>query len=428
MAADDAAVAVDRAAACTGGRGRGRRAAGSCSAGRSGRGSRARRCSRACSAPCWASRSWSQVRQAAGADLAGDAPAATWCASSTRRPTAATRWRSESADLRASGTSCCPGSDRRQAALDALRRSAETQGILTGRLPAEGPGVVVTLTEPDGPSSPSRCSTCSRSCATPARRPIELNDQRITASSAFTGGPGAVVLDGDDPDRAVRVDRDRRPRHHRARRCRSPAARMAQVRSNGGEGTVERRDKRRGHRDAGVPDPVVRDPGAAGGRLIPVCPAPVPTARAVVRVLRATGSVRIGCALTAEEHRWSTSRNGPGRWHERARIRRSAGPAGRTRHHDELRRGRAGRDRGRCARRADAGRGRGRARPAADVGAARDAARRRAPAPGSCSTPSARSRAARRRRTSSSTTSPSRASTPSSCGRAAVRRSATSGR
>ena len=88
------------------------------------------------------------------------------------------------------------GSDRRQAALDALRRTATTQGILTGRLPAEGPGVIITLTEPDGAIRPLTMLDVLEELRNAGAEAIQLNGHRITASGAFTGVAGAVVLDG----------------------------------------------------------------------------------------------------------------------------------------------------------------------------------------------------------------------------------------
>src|SRR3954454_6448389 len=93
----------------------------------------------------------------------------------------------ESADLRRERDELLSGSDRRQAALDALRRSAETQGILTGRLPAEGPGVAVTLIDPDGRIKPVTMLDVLEELRNAGAEAIALNGQRITASSAFTG-------------------------------------------------------------------------------------------------------------------------------------------------------------------------------------------------------------------------------------------------
>ncbi|MDM7831155.1 DUF881 domain-containing protein [Cellulomonas edaphi] len=144
-------------------------------------------------------------------------------------------------DLRSERDQLLSGSDKRQAALDALRRSAETQGILTGRLPAEGPGVVVTLTEPNGQIKPVTMLNMLEELRNAGAEAIDLNGNRVTASSAFAGVPGAVTLDGvtlekpyvwtaiGDPDTISTA-------------LQIPGGAMAAVRSNGGEGVLQRRD------------------------------------------------------------------------------------------------------------------------------------------------------------------------------------------
>ncbi len=54
----------------------------------------------------------------------------------------------EAADLQAERDQLLSGSTSRQAAIDAARRNAAIQGILSGRLPAEGPGVRISLQDP----------------------------------------------------------------------------------------------------------------------------------------------------------------------------------------------------------------------------------------------------------------------------------------
>ena len=181
-----------------------------------------------------------QVRQTSGADLSSmrQADLVRILDEVTNR---GDELANEQADLTRERDELLSGSDRRQAALDALRRSAETQGILTGRLPAEGPGVIVTLTELEGLIKPITMLDVLEELRNAGAEAIELNNQRVTASSAFTGVPGAVVLDGvtlsapyfwtaiGDPatiDTALQI----------------PGGAMAQVRNNGGEGTVDRRD------------------------------------------------------------------------------------------------------------------------------------------------------------------------------------------
>jgi len=199
-----------------------------------------------------------QVRQSAGADLAGmrQGDLVRILDETTNRGDALAR---ESADLARERDDLLSGSDRRQAALDALRRSAETQGILTGRLPAEGPGVIITLTEPDGAIRPFTMLNMLEELRNAGAEAVQLNDQRVTASSSFTGTPGAVVLDGvvlTAPYRWIAIgDPD-----IIAPALQIPGGAMAQVRNNGGRGTVDSSDKVEVDAIRDVPDPVYATP------------------------------------------------------------------------------------------------------------------------------------------------------------------------
>ncbi len=102
----------------------------------------------------------------------------------------------EASDLTAERDDLLSGSDSRQAALDAARRNAAMQGILSGRLPAEGPGVEITLTDPDGGLWPVTMLNMLEELRNAGAEAIQVGDQRVTASSAFTGAPGAIQLNG----------------------------------------------------------------------------------------------------------------------------------------------------------------------------------------------------------------------------------------
>lgn len=165
----------------------------------------------------------------------------------------------EAADLARERDDLLSGSDRRQAALDALRRSAETQGILAGRLPAEGSGVIVTLTDADGFIKPFTMLNMLEELRNAGAEAIELNGQRVTASSAFTGSGGAVVLDGVElstPYRWIAIgDPD-----IIAPALQIPGGAMAQVRNDGGKGSVDRADLVEVKAVRVVPDPVYATP------------------------------------------------------------------------------------------------------------------------------------------------------------------------
>ncbi len=103
---------------------------------------------------------------------------------------------SQAADLQAEKTQLESGSSSRQAALDAARRNAAMQGILSGRLPAVGPGVRVSLQDPSRSIRPVTMLNMLEELRNAGAEAIQVGDQRVTASSAFTGAPGAIQLDG----------------------------------------------------------------------------------------------------------------------------------------------------------------------------------------------------------------------------------------
>ncbi|NUU17718.1 DUF881 domain-containing protein [Cellulomonas humilata] len=199
-----------------------------------------------------------QVRQSGEADLGGmrQDDLVRILDETTNRGDALAR---EAADLARERDDLLSGSDRRQAALDALRRSAETQGILTGRLPAQGPGVVVLLTEPDGYIKPITMLNMLEEMRNAGAEAIQLNDQRVTASSAFTGSGGAVVLDGVELTAPYRWTVIGDP-DIIAPALQIPGGAMAQVRNNGGKGTVERADLVEVDAIRVVPEPVYATP------------------------------------------------------------------------------------------------------------------------------------------------------------------------
>lgn len=102
----------------------------------------------------------------------------------------------EAAELANERDELVSGSDRREAALAAAERNAAAQGILTGRLPAQGPGVRVIVADADGTVRPLTLLNMLEELRNAGAEAIQLNDSRITASSAFTGTAGDVSVDG----------------------------------------------------------------------------------------------------------------------------------------------------------------------------------------------------------------------------------------
>lgn len=100
------------------------------------------------------------------------------------------------ASLEASRNDLRTGSEDTEAALEAARQRAATQGLLSGRLPAEGPGVRVTIVEGADQLRSSTLVTILEELRNAGAEAIELNGIRIVASSYFVDSPQGLVADG----------------------------------------------------------------------------------------------------------------------------------------------------------------------------------------------------------------------------------------
>jgi uncharacterized protein YlxW (UPF0749 family) len=106
------------------------------------------------------------------------------------------RLRQEIADQRTAldelGTS---GSDS-AAALEDARERAEALGILNGTVPAQGPGMTMTIRDPQGRLSSSVLLTAIQELRGAGAETMQIDGVRIGVSSAVTGSPGALRIDG----------------------------------------------------------------------------------------------------------------------------------------------------------------------------------------------------------------------------------------
>jgi len=84
--------------------------------------------------------------------------------------------------------------DSGDALSNAVQRSRAI-GLLTGSVPASGPGVRVTFTDPDGDIGSELLLDTVQELRGAGAEAIQLNGVRVIASSAFTDRDGAVVVD-----------------------------------------------------------------------------------------------------------------------------------------------------------------------------------------------------------------------------------------
>jgi uncharacterized protein YlxW (UPF0749 family) len=88
------------------------------------------------------------------------------------------------------------GTDSQRAALELAEQDAATQGILSGRLPAEGPGIEITIAEGDTKISASRMFNVLEELRNAGAEVIEVNGIRMVTSSYFVDADRGIVIDG----------------------------------------------------------------------------------------------------------------------------------------------------------------------------------------------------------------------------------------
>lgn len=85
---------------------------------------------------------------------------------------------------------------RDQAARDLARQRAEQEGILSGRLPAHGPGVQVHVADGDRPLEAQVLFNLLEELRNAGAEAIQVNGVRLVTTSYFVDSGGGVVLDG----------------------------------------------------------------------------------------------------------------------------------------------------------------------------------------------------------------------------------------
>ncbi|MFD6092155.1 DUF881 domain-containing protein [Oerskovia sp. NPDC060338] len=88
------------------------------------------------------------------------------------------------------------GSGQKQAALELAQKQSESQGILSGRLPAEGPGIELSIVEPGQPLTAPKMFNILEELRNAGAEVIEVNGVRLVTSSYFEDRDGGIVVDG----------------------------------------------------------------------------------------------------------------------------------------------------------------------------------------------------------------------------------------
>jgi uncharacterized protein YlxW (UPF0749 family) len=111
--------------------------------------------------------------------------------------TRADRLRSEIGDLQASEQRLQTGSGQGAAALSEARARARTLGILTGTLPAQGPGLVLAVNDPGGRVRADVLVNALQELRDAGAEAIQVNGLRVVASTSIVDDAGGGVdVDG----------------------------------------------------------------------------------------------------------------------------------------------------------------------------------------------------------------------------------------
>lgn len=102
-------------------------------------------------------------------------------------------------ELESTRSDLLSSSQRRQVAVDEARERLKVLGILAGTLPAEGPGVTVTITDPSAAVTAASILNGIEELRDAGAEAIELNDRvRVVASTSFSERNGAILVDGQE--------------------------------------------------------------------------------------------------------------------------------------------------------------------------------------------------------------------------------------
>lgn len=88
------------------------------------------------------------------------------------------------------------GTDQQQAALEVATQRATIEGILSGRLPAQGPGIQIDIADQEGDLRASDLFNLLEELRNAGAEVVQVDNYRVTTSTAFTEWGGDLFLDG----------------------------------------------------------------------------------------------------------------------------------------------------------------------------------------------------------------------------------------
>ena len=106
------------------------------------------------------------------------------------------RLRAQLADQRSALAQLTDSDSRSEAALEAARERAESIGILNGTIAAEGPGLEMVIRDPEDAVRVADILDAIQELRGAGAETMQIDDIRIGVSSAVTGEPGNLMIDG----------------------------------------------------------------------------------------------------------------------------------------------------------------------------------------------------------------------------------------
>ncbi|WP_278234470.1 DUF881 domain-containing protein [Isoptericola sp. AK164] len=102
----------------------------------------------------------------------------------------------EVADLTRTRDELASGTGQAQAALELAENRATSEGILSGRLPAVGPGLEIRISDPQRVLAASKLFNMLEELRNAGAEVVAVNDVRLVTSTWFMDGEGGVIVDG----------------------------------------------------------------------------------------------------------------------------------------------------------------------------------------------------------------------------------------
>jgi uncharacterized protein YlxW (UPF0749 family) len=129
-----------------------------------------------------------------------------------------------------------------QAAVEDARRRAATYGMLAGTLPATGPGIELTINDPQGRVRSAALLDTLEELRDAGAEVIQVGDVRVGVNTYFADASGGVVADGQSLTRPYRFLAIGDP-HTLATALNIPGGVLQSLRNSGADGAVGQQQK-----------------------------------------------------------------------------------------------------------------------------------------------------------------------------------------